>query len=82
MLKQLVLALAALSACAPVCAQDSPSRPIRLVVPWPPSGNVDITARTVAPALADALGQQVIAENRPGAGGTSGTAGVAKSPPK
>lgn len=62
-------------------AQEFPSKPIRLVVPWPPGGNVDITGRTIAPALSDALGQQVIVENRAGAGGTIGTAAVAKSPP-
>ena len=62
------------------CAQDFPSRPVRIVVPWPPSGNVDITARTVAPALGEALGQQVIVENRAGAGGRIGTEAVAKSP--
>jgi len=61
-------------------AQDFPTKPVRIVVPWPPSGNVDITARTVAPALGDALGQQVIVENRAGAGGRIGTEAVAKSP--
>jgi tripartite-type tricarboxylate transporter receptor subunit TctC len=50
-------------------------------VPWPPSGNVDITARTLAPAFSEALGQQVIVENRAGAGGTIGSAYVAKSAP-
>jgi len=61
-------------------AQDFPVRPVRIVVPWPPSGNVDITARTLAPAFSDALGQQVLVENRAGAGGTIGTAAVVRSP--
>ena len=84
MLKKLMLALAMLSSavlCPAGFAQDYPNRPVKIIVPWPPSGNVDITARTVAPALAEALGQQVIVENRPGAGGTTGTAAVAKSAP-
>ncbi|HUQ24894.1 MAG TPA: tripartite tricarboxylate transporter substrate binding protein [Burkholderiales bacterium] len=61
-------------------AQDFPTKPVRLIVPWPPSGNVDITARTVAPAFGEALGQQVIVENRAGAGGRIGTEAVAKAP--
>ncbi len=61
-------------------AQDFPTRSLRIVVPWPPSGNVDITARTLAPAFSEALGQQVIVENRAGAGGTIGTAAVVRSP--
>ncbi len=65
----------------PAYAQDFPNRPVHIVVPWPPSGNVDITARTVAPALGDALGQQVVVDNRPGAGGTIGSAQVAKASP-
>jgi tripartite-type tricarboxylate transporter receptor subunit TctC len=62
-------------------AQDFPNRPVRIVVPWPPGGNVDITARTVQAALGDVLGQQVLVENRPGAGGTVGSGQVAKSSP-
>jgi tripartite-type tricarboxylate transporter receptor subunit TctC len=65
----------------PAFAQDFPNRPVHILVPWPPSGNVDITARTVAPALGDALGQQVVVDNRPGAGGTIGSAQVAKASP-
>jgi tripartite-type tricarboxylate transporter receptor subunit TctC len=65
----------------PVQAQDFPNRPVHIVVPWPPGGNVDFTARTVQPALSEALGQQVIVENRAGAGGTIGSAQVAKSSP-
>ncbi len=67
-------------ACA-AQAQDFPAKAVRIVVPWPPGGNVDFTARTVQAAYAEALGQQVIVENRAGAGGTIGSAQVAKSPP-
>ena len=76
-----LIALAALACSLVVQAQEFPTHPVRIVVPWPPSGNVDITARTVAPALGEALGQQVIVDNRAGAGGTIGSAAVAKSPP-
>ncbi|HXF67503.1 MAG TPA: tripartite tricarboxylate transporter substrate binding protein [Burkholderiales bacterium] len=72
-----VLALAAGEAAA----QSYPSRPIRMIVPFAPGGNVDITARNVAPGLSDGLGQQVIVDNRPGAGGTIATDLVAKSAP-
>src|SRR3989441_12193769 len=72
------LCLAVLAGAA--LGQEFPNRPVRLVVPWPPAGNVDITARTAAPALGDALGQQVIVGNKAGAGGRIGTEAVAKSP--
>ena len=75
-----VIALAGLCVAAAAFAQEFPNRPVRIVVPWPPSGNVDITARTLSPAFSEALGQQVIIENRAGAGGTIGTAAVVKSP--
>src|SRR5512138_1253909 len=77
-MRQIVLLMALLVTGAH--AQDFPTKPVRIVVPWPPSGNVDITARTVAPAFGEALGQQVIVENRAGAGGRIGSEAVAKAP--
>jgi tripartite-type tricarboxylate transporter receptor subunit TctC len=76
----LTLVLAIATAAAGASAQDFPAHPVKIIVPWPASGNVDITARTVAPALSDALGQQVIVDNRAGAAGRIGTTAVAKSP--
>ena len=75
-----ILAIALLFACS-LQAQEFPSKAVRIIVPWPPGGNVDITARTVQAALGEVLGQQVIVENRPGAGGTVGSAQVAKASP-
>jgi tripartite-type tricarboxylate transporter receptor subunit TctC len=62
-------------------AQSYPSKPVRLVVPFPPGGTVDITARAIAPALSEALGQNLLVDNRGGAAGMTGSALVAKSPP-
>ena len=73
------LALALLSTAA--AAQTYPAKPIRLVVPFPPGGTVDISARAISPALVEVLGQNVIVDNRGGAQGLVGSALVAKSPP-
>ena len=62
-------------------AQTYPSRPITLVVPYPPGGGVDAMGRMVAQKLSLALGQQFIIENRPGAGGVIGTRAAAKAAP-
>lgn len=61
-------------------AQEFPSKPIHIVVPWP-SGGVDLLPRTMSEPMSKMLGQQVLVENRPGAGGTIGTAYVAKADP-
>ncbi len=74
-------ALVAAALAGPVRAQAAwPARPIRIVVPFPAGGTTDILARAMAPELQKALGQPVVVDNKPGAGGNTGTAEVAKSP--
>ena len=77
----LLLTAATVVCIAPALAQNYPIRPIRLVVPSSPGGGTDITARIMAPELSKLLGQQVVVENRPGAGTMIGGEVVAKSPP-
>lgn len=78
-MKKLILLL--LLIALPVAAQQYPSKPIRLVVPFPPGGPTDVVSRLIAPKLAELLGQQIVIENRGGSGGTIGTEQVAKAPP-
>jgi len=61
-------------------AQTFPEKPVRLVVPYAPGGNIDITARIIQPGLGEVLGQQIIVDNRAGAGGAIGSDLVAKAP--
>lgn len=76
----LTLLIAALSAINFALAQSFPSKPLRIVVPFPPSGSVDVAARVLAPPLTKALGQSVVVDNRPGAGTVIGTEWVARAP--
>jgi tripartite-type tricarboxylate transporter receptor subunit TctC len=73
------LALAVAAAAA--CAQAYPNRPVRIIVPNAPAGLADVTARLLAAKLAEGLAQQVIVENRVGAGSTIGTAAAVKAAP-
>lgn len=80
MFRAALLVVVAFFAAAPALAQDWPSKPVKFIVPFPPGGSVDPLARLLGAKLGDALKQQFIVENRPGAGGSIGTAAAAKSP--
>ena len=66
---------------APLAHAAYPDKPIRIILPFAPGGNIDITARTVAPGLSEFLGQPVVVDNRGGAGGKAGTEIAAKAAP-
>jgi tripartite-type tricarboxylate transporter receptor subunit TctC len=78
---RLISGIAMLAAAAGALAQSYPAKPIRFLVAFAPGGPVDLAARLVGQKLPDLLGQQVVVENRAGAGGNIGAAAVAKSPP-
>jgi tripartite-type tricarboxylate transporter receptor subunit TctC len=85
-MKRLAVTLCALAALAAASlpaafAQDYPTRPIKLIVPFPPGGTLDVTGRLVAQKLQESLGQPVIVESKGGAAGTIGSDFVAKSEP-
>ena len=67
--------------CSSALAQDYPSRPIRVVVPFTPGTGMDIIARNVGPRLSERLGQPVVIDNRPGASGNLGAELVARATP-
>ena len=73
------LGAAALVATLPAWAEDYPSKPIRLIVPYPPGGATDVIGRVMAQKLSMALGQQVVVDNRGGAAGSIGAAAVARA---
>jgi tripartite-type tricarboxylate transporter receptor subunit TctC len=77
----LIIVATLLATIIPAWAQQYPVRPIRLVVPFPPGGGTDTMARVVAPKLSEFLGQQVVSENRGGAGANIGAEVAAKSAP-
>jgi tripartite-type tricarboxylate transporter receptor subunit TctC len=75
----LVLA-ACFAACAPAVHAQYPTKPIRLIIPFPPGGSNDVVGRAVAQQLGERLGQPIVVDNRGGAGGTIGANAAAKSP--
>ena len=80
-IRLLGLALAALIGITPASADDYPSRPVTLIIPFPPGGGVDTVGRVIAGRLTAALGQQVVVENRAGAGSVIGIRAAAKATP-
>ena len=81
MIRIALFTLICVLAALPAAAQEWPSKPVKFIVPFPPGGSVDPLARLLGAKLGDALKQQFIVENRTGAGGSIGTAVVAKAPP-
>ncbi|MDB5902610.1 MAG: hypothetical protein JWM26_1488, partial [Betaproteobacteria bacterium] len=75
------LCAVALAASASALAQQYPTKPVRMIVPFAPGGNTDIIARAFTPKWGELLGQQVIIDNRGGAGGTIGTESAARAAP-
>ena len=73
--------LSAVFTCTVACADNYPSRPVKIVVPFPPGGPLDFTARVLAERLGASMKQPFVVENRPGASGNIGTDAVAKAEP-
>jgi tripartite-type tricarboxylate transporter receptor subunit TctC len=79
--RKLTVAIALMSACAASSAQNYPARPIRMILGFAPGGSTDLVARVVGQKMAEAWGQQVVIDNRPGANGMIGADLVAKASP-
>ncbi|MCE2950332.1 MAG: tripartite tricarboxylate transporter substrate binding protein [Betaproteobacteria bacterium] len=75
------VALAATTLAAPAFAQDYPSKPVRIIVPYAPGGGLDVVGRPLAQRLAEAFGQPFLIDNRPGGGTTIGTSAAARAAP-
>ena len=71
--------LLAMACAAGAAAQSFPAKPVRLVITYPPGGSTDVVGRALAAKLTDALGQQVVVDNRGGAGGTFAPAGTPRA---
>ena len=80
-IRRVVLGLAAAVLASAALAQSYPTRPVRMILPFPPGGPTDITGRAIAQKLSEQLGQSVVPENRPGAAGNIGLELAAKAPP-
>ena len=79
-MKRLAAALLAITAALPALSQEWPSKPVKVVVPFPPGGGTDTVARPLSAKLSTLSGQQFINDNRGGAGGTIGETVAATSP--
>ena len=80
-MRKLLLFLGLCLAAEWAAAQGYPSKPVRLIIPFPPGGSTDLVARSIMPRLGELLGQQIVLEYKGGAGGSIGTAEAARAAP-
>jgi tripartite-type tricarboxylate transporter receptor subunit TctC len=80
-MKRIVIAAALVALAGAVHAQQYPTKPVRVVIPWPPGQATDLAARIIGDKLSQAFGQPFIMDNKPGAGGTIGTSEVVRAAP-